>query len=46
MGSQGDGSAQFIDRSAADQQAVIEIIRKDLQVTRLPPNIAGYKKSA
>ncbi len=30
VGSQGDGSAQFFTRSAADQQAVIEIIERDL----------------
>jgi UTP-glucose-1-phosphate uridylyltransferase/mevalonate kinase len=32
VGSQGDGTAQFITRSAADQQAVIEIIERDLQM--------------
>jgi UTP-glucose-1-phosphate uridylyltransferase len=30
VGSQGDGTAQFLARSAADQQAVIEILRRDL----------------
>ena len=35
VGSQGDGTAQFITRSAADQQAVIEIIERDLGVTCL-----------
>jgi UTP-glucose-1-phosphate uridylyltransferase/mevalonate kinase len=30
VGSQGDGTAQFLARSAADQQAVIEIIERDL----------------
>lgn len=30
VGSQGDGTAQFIARSQADQQAVIEIIERDL----------------
>ena len=30
VGSQGDGSAQFIVRSEADQQAVIEIVERDL----------------
>ena len=30
VGSQGDGTAQFIARSPADQQAVIEIIERDL----------------
>ena len=32
VGSQGDGTAQFIARSAADQQAVIEIIERDLRL--------------
>jgi UTP-glucose-1-phosphate uridylyltransferase/mevalonate kinase len=32
VGSQGDGTAQFITRSAADQQAVIEIIERDLEM--------------
>ncbi|NLF02736.1 MAG: GHMP kinase [Anaerolineales bacterium] len=32
MGSQGDGTAQFIARSEADQQAVIEIIERDLHL--------------
>jgi len=30
VGSQGDGTAQFVARSQADQQAVIEIIERDL----------------
>ncbi len=30
VGSQGDGSAQFIARSEADQQAVVEIVERDL----------------
>lgn len=30
VGSQGDGAAQFIARSQADQQAVVEIIERDL----------------
>lgn len=30
VGSQGDGTAQFIARSAADQQAVIDILQRDL----------------
>jgi UTP-glucose-1-phosphate uridylyltransferase len=30
VGSQGDGTAQFVARSEADQQAVIEIIERDL----------------
>jgi UTP-glucose-1-phosphate uridylyltransferase/mevalonate kinase len=32
VGSQGDGTAQFVARSEADQQAVIEIIERDLQM--------------
>lgn len=35
VGSQGDGTAQFITRSEADQQAVIEIIERDLGVSCL-----------
>ncbi len=36
VGSQGDGSAQFIARSQADQQAVMEIIERDLGMSCLP----------
>ncbi|MGD0993256.1 MAG: sugar phosphate nucleotidyltransferase [Gemmatimonadales bacterium] len=32
VGSQGDGTAQFVARSAADQQAAIEILERDLGV--------------
>lgn len=32
VGSQGDGTAQFITRSLADQQAVIEILERDLGI--------------
>jgi UTP-glucose-1-phosphate uridylyltransferase/mevalonate kinase len=35
VGSQGDGTAQFIARSEADQQAVIEIIERDLGMNAL-----------
>src|SRR5512135_420542 len=35
VGSQGDGTAQFLARSAADQQAVIEIIERDLGLSAL-----------
>jgi UTP-glucose-1-phosphate uridylyltransferase/mevalonate kinase len=35
IGSQGDGTAQFMARSEADQQAVIEIIERDLGVSCL-----------
>ncbi len=33
VGSQGDGTAQFLARSEADQQAVIEILQRDLGLT-------------
>jgi UTP-glucose-1-phosphate uridylyltransferase/mevalonate kinase len=36
VGSQGDGSAQLVARSASDQRAVIEILERDLGVTGLP----------
>jgi UTP-glucose-1-phosphate uridylyltransferase/mevalonate kinase len=36
VGSQGDGSAQFVARSASDQQAVVEILERDLGLTGLP----------
>ena len=36
VGSQGDGTAQFLCRSAADQDAVIEILQRDL-------DMPGYK---
>ena len=39
VGSQGDGTAQFIARSAADQQAVIEILQRDLGLPALPLTI-------
>lgn len=32
VGSQGDGTAQFLARSEADQQAVVEIIERDFQM--------------
>jgi len=32
VGSQGDGTAQFLARSEADQQAVVEIIERDLKM--------------
>jgi UTP-glucose-1-phosphate uridylyltransferase/mevalonate kinase len=35
VGSQGDGTAQFLCRSEADQQAVIEILRRDLNMPSL-----------
>lgn len=36
VGSQGDGSAQFVARSPADQRAVVEILARDLGMTGLP----------
>lgn len=36
VGSQGDGTAQFLARSQPDQQAVIEIIKRDLSLECLP----------
>ena len=35
VGSQGDGSAQFVARSAEDQKAVVEILERDLGVSCL-----------
>lgn len=35
VGSQGDGTAQFIVRTEADQQAVIDIIERDLKMSAL-----------
>lgn len=35
VGSQGDGTAQFMARSVEDQQAVIEILEKELQLSAL-----------
>jgi UTP-glucose-1-phosphate uridylyltransferase/mevalonate kinase len=35
VGSQGDGSAQFVARSAADQQAIVEILERDLGMPSL-----------
>jgi UTP-glucose-1-phosphate uridylyltransferase len=44
VGSQGDGSAQLIARSAADQKAVIEIIERDLGLTSLPLTLRAAQK--
>jgi len=44
VGSQGDGTAQFIARSEADQQAIIEIIERDLKMSCLKLTLyAGAK---
>ncbi len=39
VGSQGDGSAQFVARSRADQQAVIDILRQELGMSAIPLTI-------
>ncbi len=39
VGSQGDGTAQFLARSAEDQRTVIEIIERDLGMVALPLTI-------
>jgi len=41
VGSQGDGSAQFLARSEADQLAVIEIIERDLSMPCLKLTLRG-----
>jgi UTP-glucose-1-phosphate uridylyltransferase/mevalonate kinase len=44
VGSQGDGTAQFIARSETDQQAVIEIIERDLKMDCLPLTLQAGQK--
>ncbi len=44
VGSQGDGSAQFIARSADDQRAIMEIIERDLGMTCLPLTLRTGQK--
>ncbi len=44
VGSQGDGTAQFIARSQADQQAVIEIIERDLEMPCLTLTLSTGQK--
>lgn len=44
VGSQGDGTAQFIARSEADQQAVVEIIERDLGMSALELSIRPGQK--
>ena len=44
VGSQGDGTAQFLARSAADQQAVIEIIERDLNMPCLALTLSTGQK--
>ncbi len=44
VGSQGDGTAQFIARSAADQTAAIEIIERNLKMSCLPLTLRAGQK--
>lgn len=44
VGSQGDGTAQFIARSQADQQAIVEIIERDLGMAALKLSIRPGQK--
>ena len=44
VGSQGDGTAQFICRSEADQQAVIQILERDLHLSALEMTITPQQK--
>jgi UTP-glucose-1-phosphate uridylyltransferase/mevalonate kinase len=44
VGSQGDGSAQFVTRSAADQKTVVEIIERDLGMSGLTLTLATGPK--
>ncbi|HJW83907.1 MAG TPA: sugar phosphate nucleotidyltransferase [Anaerolineae bacterium] len=44
VGSQGDGTAQFVARSQADQQAVVEIIERDLRMPCLTLTLRPGRK--
>jgi UTP-glucose-1-phosphate uridylyltransferase/mevalonate kinase len=44
VGSQGDGTAQFICRSETDQQAVIQILERDLHLQALKMTITPQQK--
>jgi len=44
VGSQGDGTAQFLARSADDQQAIIEIIERDLNMSCLKLSMKPAQK--
>jgi UTP-glucose-1-phosphate uridylyltransferase/mevalonate kinase len=44
VGSQGDGTAQFICRTATDQQAVIQILERDLHLPALKMTITPQQK--
>jgi UTP-glucose-1-phosphate uridylyltransferase/mevalonate kinase len=44
VGSQGDGTAQLLARSASDQKAVVEIVERDLQMSCLPLTLRTGQK--
>jgi UTP-glucose-1-phosphate uridylyltransferase/mevalonate kinase len=44
VGSQGDGTAQFIARSASDQKSVVEIVERDLKMSCLPLTLRAGQK--
>jgi UTP-glucose-1-phosphate uridylyltransferase/mevalonate kinase len=44
VGSQGDGTAQFIARSEADQRAVVQILEHDLKMSCLPLTLRTGQK--
>ena len=44
VGSQGDGTAQFIARSAADQKSVVAILERDLHMSCLPLTLRAGQK--
>jgi UTP-glucose-1-phosphate uridylyltransferase/mevalonate kinase len=44
VGSQGDGTAQFIARSASDQKALVEVLERDLNMSCLPLTIRAGQK--
>jgi UTP-glucose-1-phosphate uridylyltransferase/mevalonate kinase len=44
VGSQGDGAAQFIARGPAGQQAIVDIIQRDLGMTCLPLTLRAGRK--
>ncbi|HEX2906387.1 MAG TPA: sugar phosphate nucleotidyltransferase [Phototrophicaceae bacterium] len=44
VGSQGDGTAQFIARSAEDQETIIQILERDLQMPSLKLTISSGAK--
>lgn len=44
VGSQGDGSAQFVARSAADRDAAIEVITRELEMPCLPLTLEAKRE--